>query len=162
MRDSIDYESYWEILVPVMSRIIDWFPHGAVVLKCGTNALSRDRLGCFNLSILGDTQGVERFKRYEKPLLLHNLNAIRKEKIYEFYFLRRHLPSEILSKDVNQDEENYYSHGKLPAGLLSHWTDVPRGTSVSTISPDRDNYAQVWVKSRVYKYPRHDGPLPRY
>lgn len=70
LRDGIDDESYREIFVPVMSRIMEWFQPGAVVLQCGADSLSGDRLGCFNLSLLGHAQCVDFFKRYDKPLLL--------------------------------------------------------------------------------------------
>lgn len=70
LRDGIDDESYREIFVPVMSRIMEWFQPGAVVLQCGADSLSGDRLGCFNLSLLGHAQCVDFFKRYDTPLLL--------------------------------------------------------------------------------------------
>lgn len=70
LRDGIDDESYREIFVPVMSRIMEWYQPGAVVLQCGADSLSGDRLGCFNLSLLGHAQCVDFFKRYQVPLLL--------------------------------------------------------------------------------------------
>lgn len=70
LRDGIDDDSYREIFVPVMSRIMEWYQPGAVVLQCGADSLSGDRLGCFNLSLFGHAQCVDFFKRYNVPLLL--------------------------------------------------------------------------------------------
>lgn len=70
LRDGIDDDSYREIFVPVMSRIMEWYQPGAVVLQCGADSLSGDRLGCFNLSLFGHAQCVDFFKRYDVPLLL--------------------------------------------------------------------------------------------
>lgn len=42
----------------------------AVVLQCGADSLSGDRLGCFNLTLKGHGKCVEFVKRYNMPLLL--------------------------------------------------------------------------------------------
>lgn len=70
LRDGIDDESYREIFIPVMRRIMEWYAPGAVVLQCGADSLSGDRLGCFNLSLRGHAQCVDFFKSYDVPLLL--------------------------------------------------------------------------------------------
>eukprot|EP00178_Gracilaria_changii_P003211 TRINITY_DN146_c0_g3_i1.p1 TRINITY_DN146_c0_g3~~TRINITY_DN146_c0_g3_i1.p1 ORF type:complete len:824 (-),score=121.16 TRINITY_DN146_c0_g3_i1:4651-7029(-) len=70
LRDGIDDESYREIFEPVMERIMEWYRPGAVVLQCGADSLSGDRLGCFNLSLRGHAHCVDFFKRYDVPLLL--------------------------------------------------------------------------------------------
>lgn len=36
-----------------MKEIIEKFQPGAIVMQCGGDSLSGDRLGCFNLSIKG-------------------------------------------------------------------------------------------------------------
>lgn len=43
---------------------------GAVVLQCGADSLSGDRLGCFNLSVKGHGECVRFLKSYNVPLLL--------------------------------------------------------------------------------------------
>lgn len=37
----------------VIGKIMEVFAPGAVVLQCGADSLSGDRLGCFNLSLRG-------------------------------------------------------------------------------------------------------------
>ena len=42
----------------------------AIVLQCGADSLSGDRLGCFNLTLKGHGKCVEFVKKYNLPLLL--------------------------------------------------------------------------------------------
>ena len=42
----------------------------AIVLQCGADSLSGDRLGCFNLSLEGHADCVEFMKSFNRPLLL--------------------------------------------------------------------------------------------
>ena len=46
------------------------FQPGAVVLQCGADSLSGDRLGCFNLSIAGHADCVEFVKSFNIPMLV--------------------------------------------------------------------------------------------
>lgn len=82
LRDGIDDESYEAIFKPVshflrlsvysyldfdaaylvkyarcfqiMAKVMEMYQPSAVVLQCGADSLSGDRLGCFNLTIKGD------------------------------------------------------------------------------------------------------------
>jgi len=42
----------------------------AVLLQCGSDSLSGDRLGCFNLSVKGHGEAVRYLKSFNVPLLL--------------------------------------------------------------------------------------------
>jgi histone deacetylase 1/2 len=53
-----------------MQRIIDWYQPGAIVLQCGSDSLSGDRLGSFNLSMRGHAACVQFMKKFNLPLLL--------------------------------------------------------------------------------------------
>jgi Deacetylases, including yeast histone deacetylase and acetoin utilization protein len=46
------------------------FKPEAIVLQCGSDSLSGDRLGCFNLSIKGHGEAVNFTKSFGVPLLL--------------------------------------------------------------------------------------------
>merc|ERR1712079_187381 len=61
--------SYEGIFVPVMSRVMELYQPSAVVLQCGADSLSGDRLGCFNLTLKGHAKCVEFMKRYNLPLM---------------------------------------------------------------------------------------------
>merc|ERR1711998_741962 len=62
--------SYRNIFRPVMGKILEVFQPQAIVLQCGCDSLSGDRLGCFNLSIKGHGDCVKFIKDYNVPLLI--------------------------------------------------------------------------------------------
>lgn len=70
LMDGIDDASYEGLFVPVMSRVMDLYQPSAIVLQCGADSLSGDRLGCFNLTLRGHGKCVEFMKRYNLPLML--------------------------------------------------------------------------------------------
>lgn len=54
LRDGIDDVTYKSIFEPVIQHVVDWYKPGAIVLQCGADSLSGDKLGCFNLSMKGE------------------------------------------------------------------------------------------------------------
>jgi histone deacetylase 1/2 len=68
--DGIDDESYQSLFKPIMGKVMEVFNPGAVVLQCGADSLSGDRLGCFNLSIKGHAECVRFMRSFNVPLLL--------------------------------------------------------------------------------------------
>jgi len=70
LRDGIDDESYQSIFQPVMSKVMERFQPSAIVLQCGADSLTGDRLGCFNLSLKGHAKCVEFMKAFNLPLLM--------------------------------------------------------------------------------------------
>lgn len=70
LRDGIDDESYLSVFKPIIQHVMDWYQPSAIVLQCGADSLTGDRLGCFNLSIKGHASCVEFVKSFNKPLLL--------------------------------------------------------------------------------------------
>ncbi len=70
LNDGMDDESYKKIFRPVIGKVMEVFAPGAVVLQCGADSLSGDRLGCFNLSLKGHADCVEFVKSFGVPTLL--------------------------------------------------------------------------------------------
>ncbi|KAK1431561.1 hypothetical protein QVD17_08021 [Tagetes erecta] len=68
--DGIDDESYQSLFKPIIGKVMEVFRPGAVVLQCGADSLSGDRLGCFNLSIKGHAECVRYMRSFNVPLLL--------------------------------------------------------------------------------------------
>ncbi|KAL6509916.1 Homeobox protein HD-1 [Orobanche gracilis] len=68
--DGIDDESYQSLFKPIIGKVMEVFRPGAVVLQCGADSLSGDRLGCFNLSIKGHAECVKFMRSFNVPLLL--------------------------------------------------------------------------------------------
>lgn len=50
----MDDESYESIFVPIITKVMETFQPSAVVLQCGADSLTGDRLGCFNLTVKGE------------------------------------------------------------------------------------------------------------
>lgn len=70
LHDGITDASYASIFKPVIKRVIDWYQPSAIVLQCGSDSLSGDKLGSFNLSMKGHAECVRFVKSFGLPLLL--------------------------------------------------------------------------------------------
>ncbi|XP_073107050.1 histone deacetylase 1 isoform X1 [Elaeis guineensis] len=66
----MDDDSYESLFKPIVSKVMEVFRPGAVVLQCGADSLSGDRLGCFNLSVKGHAECVRYMRSFNVPLLL--------------------------------------------------------------------------------------------
>ena len=64
LKDGINDENYEYIFVPVMRACIDKFQPNAIVLQCGADSVTGDRLGRFNLSIEGHAKCIEFIRKY--------------------------------------------------------------------------------------------------
>lgn len=70
LRDGINDISYKSIFEPVIKSVMEWYRPEAVVLQCGGDSLSGDRLGCFNLSMRGHANCVNFVKSFDLPTLI--------------------------------------------------------------------------------------------
>eukprot|EP01128_Nolandella_sp_AFSM9_P007592 TRINITY_DN4213_c0_g1_i1.p1 TRINITY_DN4213_c0_g1~~TRINITY_DN4213_c0_g1_i1.p1 ORF type:complete len:364 (+),score=66.81 TRINITY_DN4213_c0_g1_i1:205-1296(+) len=70
LRDGVDDESYASVFKPVINKIIENYRPNAIVLQCGADSLTGDRLGCFNLTVKGHAMCVEYVKSFNLPLLV--------------------------------------------------------------------------------------------
>ncbi|TVY51952.1 Histone deacetylase RPD3 [Lachnellula cervina] len=70
LRDGIDDVTYKSIFEPVIQNVMDYYQPEAIVLQCGGDSLSGDRLGCFNLSMRGHANCVKFVKGFGMPTLV--------------------------------------------------------------------------------------------
>lgn len=70
LRDGIDDATYRLVFEPTIKAIMDWYQPLAVVLQCGGDLLSGDRLGCFNLSMAGHASCVNYVKLFKLPTMV--------------------------------------------------------------------------------------------
>lgn len=70
LQEGITDESYETVFKPVIERVMDCFRPTAVVLQCGADSLTGDRLGCFNLTLNGHAACVEYIKSFGLPTLV--------------------------------------------------------------------------------------------
>ncbi|KAK0754341.1 histone deacetylase RPD3-like protein [Schizothecium vesticola] len=70
LRDGIDDTAYQTIFEPTISAVMEYYQPEAVVLQCGGDSLSGDRLGCFNLSMRGHANCVKFVRSFGLPTLV--------------------------------------------------------------------------------------------
>lgn len=70
LREGMDDKAYNQVFKPVLQKVMDIFRPGAVVLQCGADSLTGDRLGCFNLTLKGHAECVKFVKSFGLPTLV--------------------------------------------------------------------------------------------
>ncbi|KAI8808183.1 hypothetical protein BJ742DRAFT_853842 [Cladochytrium replicatum] len=70
LMDGVDDECFVDLVKSVLGAVMERFRPGAVVLQCGADSLSGDRLGCFNLSMRGHAFALEYLKTWNVPILM--------------------------------------------------------------------------------------------
>ncbi|XP_026440446.1 histone deacetylase 6-like [Papaver somniferum] len=68
--DGIDNESFKGLFRPIIGKVVQVYQPEAVVLQCGADSLSGDRLGCFNLSIKGHADCLRYLRSFNVPLMV--------------------------------------------------------------------------------------------
>ncbi|ODM88994.1 Histone deacetylase 1 [Orchesella cincta] len=70
LKAGIDDDSYQSVFQPIISKVMESYRPAAVVLQCGADSLTGDRLGVFNLTLKGHANCVKFMMKYNLPLLL--------------------------------------------------------------------------------------------
>jgi histone deacetylase 1/2 len=70
LRDGIDDTAFIAIFEPIIGKVMETYIPSVVVLQCGADSLSGDRLGCFNLTLKGHSHCVDFVKTFNVPVLL--------------------------------------------------------------------------------------------
>jgi histone deacetylase 1/2 len=71
LNNGITDDTYFtELFEPITAKIMQVFQPGAIVLQCGADSLTGDRLGCFNLTLKGHARCVEYVKSFGVPTLV--------------------------------------------------------------------------------------------
>ncbi|KAH0785413.1 Histone deacetylase 1 [Histomonas meleagridis] len=70
LRDGMDDESYITLFKQIMGELVNWYKPGAILLQCGSDSLTGDRLGCFNLTTRAHGECVRFMKGFKIPLLV--------------------------------------------------------------------------------------------
>ena len=68
--EGMDDENYANVFQPVVSEIISCYQPQAIVMQCGADSVSGDRLGCFNLSVHGHGSCVEFTRKFDIPMMV--------------------------------------------------------------------------------------------
>ncbi|KAG8468067.1 hypothetical protein KFE25_007119 [Diacronema lutheri] len=70
LKDGITDKSYKSIFEPVIEKVMESFQPTAIVLQCGTDSLTGDRLGSFNLTVAGHGECVRFVLAFGLPTLV--------------------------------------------------------------------------------------------
>ncbi|KAF2737687.1 hypothetical protein EJ04DRAFT_510122 [Polyplosphaeria fusca] len=70
LRDGITDDTYKSMFEPVIEAVMQYYGPEAIVLQCGGDSLSGDRLGCFNLSMDGHANCVRYVKTFGVPVIV--------------------------------------------------------------------------------------------
>lgn len=101
LKDGIDDTSFTRLFKTIISKVVEFYQPGAIVLQCGADSLAGDRLGCFNLSIDGHAECVRFVKKFNLPLLVTGGGGYTKENVARCWavetgvLLETDLPDEI-------------------------------------------------------------------
>ncbi|KAF3945208.1 hypothetical protein CMV_028402 [Castanea mollissima] len=101
LKDGIDDTSFTRLFKTIISKVVETYVPGAIVLQCGADSLAGDRLGCFNLSIDGHAECVRFVKKFNLPLLVTGGGGYTKENVARCWavetgvLLDTELPNEI-------------------------------------------------------------------
>ncbi|CAF0915315.1 unnamed protein product [Adineta ricciae] len=133
LRDGIDDDSYETIFKPVITKVMESYQPNAVVLQCGADSLTGDRLGCFNLTLKGHGKCVEFMKGYNLPLLLvggggYTIRNVARAWTYETAIaLNQEIPNELPYNDYFEyygpDFKLHISPSNMPNQNSSDYLD---------------------------------------
>lgn len=68
--DGLDDKSFLSIFKPIMAKVMEVYRPSAIVLQCGADSLTGDRLGCFNLTTRGHGEAVRYTRSFGVPTLV--------------------------------------------------------------------------------------------
>lgn len=124
-KDGIDDSSFTRLFRTVISKVVETYIPGAIVLQCGADSLAGDRLGCFNLSIDGHAECVRFVKKFNIPLLVTGGGGYTKENVARCWtyetgvLLDTELPNDIPDNDYIKYFGPDYSL-KIPGGHIEN------------------------------------------
>lgn len=70
LNDGMDDESFRGLFRSILQKVMEMYQPDAVVLQCGADSLSGDRLGCFNLSVKGHADCLRFLRSFNVPLMV--------------------------------------------------------------------------------------------
>ena len=70
LKKGIDNDTYYELFKKVMDGVMSYYRPDALVIQCGADSLSKDRLGHLNLSMTGHAQCLNYMFRFNLPTVV--------------------------------------------------------------------------------------------
>ncbi|XP_022957985.1 histone deacetylase 9 isoform X2 [Cucurbita moschata] len=135
LKDGIDDGSFTRLFRTIISKVVEMYRPGVIVLQCGADSLAGDRLGCFNLSIDGHAECVRFVKKFNLPLLVTGGGGYTKENVARCWtvetgvLLDTELPNEIPDNEYIK----YFSPDHLLRIPSGHMENLNTKSYLSTI-----------------------------
>jgi histone deacetylase 1/2 len=70
LKRGISDEKYLELFKKVMSTVMSNYRPDVLVIQCGADSLSKDKLGHLNLSIKGHSEALKFMRGFNLPMVL--------------------------------------------------------------------------------------------
>ncbi|CAL0305113.1 unnamed protein product [Lupinus luteus] len=70
LNDGMDDENFRSLFRPIIQKVMEVYQPDAVVLQCGADSLSGDRIGVFNLSVKGHADCLRFLRSFNVPLMV--------------------------------------------------------------------------------------------
>mmetsp|Transcript_26859 Transcript_26859/g.69262 ORF Transcript_26859/g.69262 Transcript_26859/m.69262 type:complete len:660 (+) Transcript_26859:156-2135(+) len=152
LKDGMDDDNYKFMFEPIMTKVMEMYQPGAIVMCCGADSLSGDKLGCFNLSMEGHSNCIEFMSKFNVPMVVlggggYTLRNVARCWTYETgRLLGLDLPDQLPEQALH--EYNYY----LDTFSLRIQTSNMKNMNTREELED--------IKMRVMEHLRHLPPVP--
>lgn len=119
LKNGIDDSNFTQMFRLIISKVVDSYQPGAIVLQCGADSLAGDRLGCFNLSIEGHAECVKYVKTLNIPLLVTGGGGYTKENVARCWTVET---GALLDTELSNDipENDYINYFQPDCKLKTH------------------------------------------
>lgn len=109
LKDGTDDDTFHRLFKPIMTKIMEVFQPGAIVMQCGADSLAHDRLGCFNLSLKGHGEAVAFIKSFNVPLLVTGGGGYTKHNVARCWTYETAILTDTrISEDLPQSDYQQY------------------------------------------------------
>lgn len=122
LKDGIDDMTYEQIFNPIVSKIMETYRPSVIVLQCGADSISGDKLGCFNLSNIGHGNCVKFVKSFNVPTIILGGGGYTVENVSKVWTYDTAMTLGIdINKDIPYNEyiDYYGPHYKLEIPRLN-------------------------------------------
>mmetsp|Transcript_18038 Transcript_18038/g.39400 ORF Transcript_18038/g.39400 Transcript_18038/m.39400 type:complete len:430 (-) Transcript_18038:364-1653(-) len=119
LKDGLDDASFQRLFKPILTKVMEVYQPGAVVIQCGADSLSHDRLGCFNLSLDGHAECIRFIKKFKVPLMVTGGGGYTKSNVARCWAFETAVVTETKLKDdiPLNDYYEYFADGNYKLKL---------------------------------------------
>eukprot|EP01053_Blabericola_migrator_P007746 Blabericola_migrator_1__7745@NODE_395_length_8977_cov_183_416835_g72_i1_p3_GENE_NODE_395_length_8977_cov_183_416835_g72_i1NODE_395_length_8977_cov_183_416835_g72_i1_p3_ORF_typecomplete_len478_score85_94Hist_deacetyl/PF00850_19/1_2e89_NODE_395_length_8977_cov_183_416835_g72_i171268559 len=148
LNDGVTDEQFVSLFKAVMPKCIESFQPEAIVLQCGADSITGDRLGNFNVSTKGHAACVEFIKSFKKPLMILGGGGYTIKNVARAWFYETAVALDRQSDIDNKIPVNEYYEYFAPEFNL-HLRPDPNAPNKNT-----DQYIEA-IKTKIFSHISH-------